>query len=114
MSAGLIYIKKRTIPEWLTCMILVMPLLLAFFIDFLHLPSFVKYLIDFAIVLVLALNISGKRIFFRASTLPIVILVVCFFLYTLILYVFNYQSAIYYLWGLRNNFRFYIAFKSLK
>ena len=67
MSGGLIYIKKRTIPGWLTCLILVMPLLLAFFIDFLHLPSFVKYLIDFAIVLVLALKISGKRICFQLS-----------------------------------------------
>ncbi|MBR7132414.1 MAG: hypothetical protein IKD04_02670 [Clostridia bacterium] len=110
MSRGLLYIKKRNFPEGLTCLVLILPLLLSFFIDFLHLPSFVKYLIDIAIVLILASSLLSRRVFFRAGTLPLVVLIVGFFLYTLIMYLFNYQSIVYYLWGLRNNFRFYIAF----
>ena len=33
-----------------------------------------------------------------------------FFIYTAINYIFNYQSIYYYIWGLRNNFRFYVFF----
>ena len=38
------------------------------------------------------------------------ILVAVFFFYCLILYLFRFQSIIYFLWGARNNFRFYIFF----
>lgn len=36
--------------------------------------------------------------------------IAAFFLVTLLVYLVRYQSALYYLWGLRNNFRFYVVF----
>ena len=51
-----------------------------------------------------------SNIYINKSLMPFLILVVIFLLYTLITYFLHFQSPFYYLWGLRNNFRFYVAF----
>ncbi|MBR3844174.1 MAG: hypothetical protein IKM39_01560, partial [Clostridia bacterium] len=51
-----------------------------------------------------------QRIFFRRNLTPFVALAGLFLLYTFVVYIFNYQSVFYYLWGFRNNFRVYVAF----
>lgn len=107
---GVLYIKKRTLPEWLAYLIFVMPFLLSFFTDFLGIPDFLKYFIDAAWLVASGLLVFNRRISLNRDLIPIVILLVAFLGYTLINYAFNYQSVLYYLWGFRNNFRFYIAF----
>lgn len=102
-------IRKRTFQGWMACIIFVMPFLLAFLQDFLGLPSFVKYIIDVAWVLLLALMLLQKRIT-KTETKPLAILVGVFFGIVFLVYLFNYQSVFYFLWGVRNNFRYYVAF----
>ena len=110
LSIRTIYIKKRTISQWLTCYILVFPFLLAFLLEFLHLPSLLKYSIDLAWVSVFVIIFFRSRVYLRKQVALYAALIGIWFLYTLITYLFNYQSPFYYLWGLRNNFRFYVAF----
>ena len=42
--------------------------------------------------------------------MKMIVWVAVFLLYTLVVYIVQYQSVLYYLWGIRNNFRFYAAF----
>ena len=108
---GKLYIKKRTLPCWLACYIAVFPLFMATLIDFFHLPDIVKYTADVAWVLaLLALIFLRKHFVFEKKVTPFIIYVIGFFLLLFIVYLFNYQSTAYFLWGFRNNFRFYIAF----
>ena len=107
---GKLYIKKRTFPEWLTCYIFLMPFLLSFFLDFLGLPSFLKYTVDLAWIGAFVFLFFKKRISVEKKIAPFTIFIGLFFLCLLIVYLFRFQSAFYFLWGVRNNFRFYIAF----
>lgn len=110
MNHGQLLIKKRTLPEWLTIYIFVLPFLLSFFLEFLKLPGLIKYTVDFAWIALFAFMFIGKRIFINKKiTLP-VILVGIWLLYVFIAYLFNFQSVFYFLWGIRNNLRFYVAF----
>ncbi len=107
---GKIYIKKRTFPEWLIRWVAVFPLLMAFFLEFLSLPGFLKYTVDVAWLLVLLSMVLRRRANLKDKNSPFILFTLFFFLYTLIVYCFNAQSPFYYLWGIRNNFRFYVAF----
>lgn len=105
-----LYIKKRSIYEWLTIYIFLLPFFFGFFIDLLHLPNAIKYTIDIAWVTIFAVLFLRKKVILKKNIRPFVIFTGIFFIYTFIVYLFNFQSPLYYLWGLRNNFRFYIAF----
>lgn len=107
---GLIYIKKRSVPEWFTYIIFIFPFIMAFLLEFLSLPSFVKYIVDLIYICgILSVSVRKNTALSKKLT-PFVIFAVVFLLYTFIVYLFNFQSPFYYLWGVRNNFRFYIAF----
>lgn len=104
-----ITIKKRSATGWLVWLLIMMPFFLAFLNEFLGVSNAVRYLMDVAWGGLLLLMVLNKR------SLPgavggLALWVILFFLYTLMVYIAQYQSALYYLWGFRNNFRFYIAF----
>ncbi len=107
---GLLYIKKRSVPEMLTYGIFFFPFIMAFLIEFLNLPSFVKYFVDamYLVGVFLVFLQRGNRI--KKNLAPFAVFTVVFLIYTLLIYLFNFQSPFYYLWGVRNNFRFYAAF----
>ena len=105
-----IFIKKRSLPEVLTYIIFLMPFFLSFFLEFLKLPSLIKYFIDLCWLGVLILLILVKRVYFKKDIAPAVFIVLTFFVTALIVYLFNFQSPFYFFWGLRNNLRFYVAF----
>ncbi len=107
---GKLYIKKRTLPEWLTLYIFLMPFFLSFFMDFLMVPSLIKYTIDIAWCSVMVVILFRKKITMNQDTTRFAIFTLVFLLYVGILYLFHYQSIFYFLWGFRNNFRFYAAF----
>lgn len=104
-----IEIRKRTIPACLAIFVFIMPFFLPTVLQLLGLPGILKYTVDFAWVL------GGVILFFRKSVslprniMPVVTFVVIYFLLEFVLYLFNFQSIIYFLWGVRNNFRFYVA-----
>lgn len=109
-KTGLLYIKKRSTYEVLTYIIFLFPFIMAFLLEFLHLPSFVKYSVDVMYLIALFLMNNGKNTLIQKEHTAFVAFVVSFLLYSLFTYLFNFQSPFYFLWGVRNNFRFYIVF----
>ena len=109
-NSGKLYIRKRTLPEWLTFYIFIMPYLLSFLMEFLKVPSVIKYTVDAAWVGIFLLLFARRRVQLDKKVTPFVILTGIFLLYVTVVYLLNYQSVFYFLWGVRNNFRFYVAF----
>ncbi len=107
---GNIYIKKKTFPEVLVFVVLIFPFLESFLTEFLPFPRAMRYILDVIIVVLLVSLFWKGRLDVNGNALPLLILVGLFFLYVLVTYIFSYQSPFYFLWGLRNYFRFYIAF----
>lgn len=103
-------VKKRALPEIFTYIIFLMPFFLSFFQDFLGLPSFIKYSIDVCWIGALVFLLFVKRAYVKKDIAPAITIVAVFFVLALIVYLFNFQSPFYFLWGLRNNLRVYIAF----
>ena len=103
-------IEKRSFPEWLTLWIFFLPIMWGIIFDLLQLPSILKYTADFAWVILLAFMTIHRKLELHKHTLPILMLVLGFALYSVVLYLFHFQSPFYLLWGLRNNFRFYVFF----
>lgn len=103
-------IKKRTIPEIFTYIIFLMPFFLSFLQDFIGLPSFIKYAIDICWLGTLVAMFYVKRAYIKKDTAPAIFIVIAFFSIAFIVYLFNFQSPFYFLWGIRNNLRFYVTF----
>lgn len=107
---GIIYIQKRSLPEWLLWFIFLFPFLMAFLTELLNMPSFVKYLVDAAYVIAFMFVFFRRMALLNRKVMPFVMFFIAFLLYTFTVHIFNFQSPFYYLWGFRNNFRFYIVF----
>lgn len=110
-SIGKIYIKKRSFCEWLTAFVFFLPFFRATFLELLGIPDIISFLADVALVFIITnIIIVNKKLQIHRIFYPYVVLVCVFFVYVTITYLFNYQSFFYYFWGLRNYFRFYVAF----
>ena len=109
-----IRIKKRTQPEWLCWMIIVLPFVFGTLTDLLNLPATIKYILDFAWIVALLMmilaNLRSKAPDSKVRVMNLCIWPVLFVIYAVLLYIPNYQSGFYLLWGIRNNFRYYVAF----
>lgn len=106
-------IEKKSQPEWALLIVLFITMFNGFFVNVFHFPSAIKYIIDAVIIFLLCLgvvNLHDKKVFVSNEAKPLIVWIVAFFAVTLIVYIFNFQSMLYYLWGLRNNFRFYVFF----
>ena len=106
----MLQIKKRSLCQFLLLYIFVLPIMLNFLQDFLYFPSFIKYTADAAWLVVLCCLIITKEQRIYKQVLPFILYSIVFFIYVLVVYLFRYQSPFYFLWGFRNNFRYYIAF----
>ena len=102
--------KKHSQVGWLLMYIFALPFAFSFLIDLLHIPSSIKYTIDFALVLLLLLmNMNNRHLDF--SKIEGILQSIGFFLLiTIIGFVLEYKSIVYYVWGLRNNIRFFLFF----
>ncbi len=107
---GLIYVKKRSLAEMMTYFIFLFPFIMALLLEFIGIPSFIKYTVDLVYVCALLLVTIRKYAVLNKKLTPFVIFTVGYLLYCFIVHLFNLQSPFYFLWGVRNNFRFYIAF----
>lgn len=112
-NRGKLYIKKRTVPQWLTLFVLIFPFCFALFIEFLNFPSLIKYLVDIAWVGAALFIFFQRGVVLKKGITPFYVFILVFLLYTLVIYLFNFQSIGYYLWGVRNNFRFYFCFLAI-
>lgn len=101
-----IRIKKPTQTGSLLWMLILMPFLFALLNEVLGLPWAIRYVLDAVWCLLLVyLFLSG-----RWGDRGLGIWVCLFLIYTLLAYLPQWQSPLYYLWGVRNSFRFYAAF----
>jgi len=107
---GVLKIRKRPVQDWLVMVFFFLPFMLAFATEILRLPSFIKYLMDILLVALTAVLVIRKRFVITAKLRPLAIMLSFFLVYALIGYLFNFQSPFYLIWGLRNTFRFYLAF----
>ena len=105
----IVRIKKPSQAEFLLWVILVWPFLLGTFIELIGLPSATKYVCDIAWLGLLLLMLLQRRTKTREQKI-LRSFVVCFLAYTLLGSIVNLQSPLYYLWGIRNNFRMYVVF----
>ncbi len=105
-----IYVKRRSLPEWLTLYLFLYPFIIAILLDVFKLPSFVKYTADMAWVSVLAIMLFERKIFFSKKTMSCFALIFSWLILCAIVYLFNFQSIFYFLWGLRNTLRYFVAF----
>lgn len=109
-TSGILKIEKRPLPYWLILWIIALPICWGTFFNLLSLPPVVKYTADIAWIGLLFFMVFKRTIEVHKIVVPLVIGIVVFFVYCLIMYLVNYQSVIYFLWGVRNNFRFYVFF----
>lgn len=82
----------------------------AFLTELLPIPDAIKFLCDGFLVLLLLKLFLQRLTKIDNYSMPFVVIVGLFFFITLVGYLFNYQSVFYYLWGLRNNIRMFVAF----
>jgi len=73
-------------------------------------PDIIKFIPDALLLFLCFLVLPSRRFVVTKNIKPLLYIILGFFVYTLIAYLFNFQSPFYYLWGLRNHFRFYAAF----
>lgn len=109
ISVKKLYIKRRTLPEWLIYFMLIMPFAFGILIDLAGLPTLVRFTLDFALVGLLGILMLRAENRIKRRLLPLLIFFSCFTFYLLVSYLFNYQSVFYFIWGFRNNFRFIFA-----
>jgi len=109
-STGLLHLRDRSAIRWLMLFVSMWTFLVKPFGSLPGVASYAKYIADVVLVLMLFLLFSRRNLSFRRTAVPALILACIFFAYTLVVYVFRFQSPFYFLWGLRNNFRFYVAF----
>lgn len=110
LLSGKIHINKRPLPQWLTFYVFYMSFLIPALQGFFGLPSVIKYTIDVAWIAVTVLLFVRKEVTLYKKVIPFLIFTGVFIAYTAVVYIFRFQSPFYYLWGFRNNFRFYFAF----
>lgn len=103
-------VSRRTQPGWLIHILLMLPFLLGTLHDFLGLPYGIRYLLDGAWLGLLIYLLRFHRSVDWTHIRGFRVLLGAFLLITALVYPVQYQSGLYYLWGLRNNFRFYVAF----
>jgi len=105
-----IYIRRRTLSQWLTVYLFVMPFLLNAIQAVSNELSILKYTLDVAWVGIVVMALMHPKIRIKRKIFPLACIILGFFLYCVVVYSFRYQSVVYFLWGFRNNFRFYAAF----
>lgn len=103
-----IRISKRTPTGWLMWLLIMLPFLFGTLNDFFGLPRMIRYLLDVVWIVLLIIGIRCTRKKKRINLLET--WTILFFVCTILIYIVQYQSVQYYLWGVRNTFRFYVAF----
>lgn len=105
-------IKKRPQSEWFVLFMILMPFAFGTLIDMLHLPNLIKYSIDIMWLLLLLTLAVNRFTMPNRSSRSLLYCILVFLIITLIGFALNVSSPLYYLWGFRNNFRFFIFFLS--
>jgi len=112
-SALTLKIKKRSQQHTCIYFIVFFPFFNGLIFELLHLPWAIKYTLDVAWIFLTALiilNFSRNNLFIPKWHKFVYFIPIIFFLFVCFVYIFRYESLFYFLWGFRNNFRFYLTF----
>ena len=107
-----IKIKKPKQSDFLIDILLWVPVLNALLTELMGFPRSILYACDAAWVCLLCLRILQTKSG-GLETARVLIWVTGFLVYTAMIYCIQYQSVLYYLWGMRNAFRYYAAFAAV-
>lgn len=110
MSNWRITIKKRTQTGCLMWLLILLPFLFGLLNELLALPKAIRYILDVAWFGLLGFMLLKRRMRKSAGISQSAIWIWMFLLYSLIGSLVQLQSPLFYLWGIRNNFRFYVAY----
>lgn len=105
-----IRLKHRSQNERLVWILLWGPFLIAPLMQFIGLPGAVKYILDVVWFFLLIIMLFREKRVIKRSSRFLLGWSIIFFIFTLVNYIANFQSPLYYLWGFRNNFRGYVLF----
>lgn len=101
---------RRALIEWMVVIIAFWPFLFNFVNTLPGMLQYLKYMPDAMLAVLVVLSLYGGKISIQRKLKVPFVLAILFFFYTLIVYLLQFQTLAYYLWGFRNNFRFIIAF----
>lgn len=110
MNSSKLKIRHLCQNQILIWIIILTPFLILPSTIFLGIPSVVKYVADLSWALLLLTMLTKRKRVSIYRIRSIRLWVILFFVLSLLLYIINFQSIFYYLWGIRNNIRFYILF----
>lgn len=91
-------------------MLIFLPFCLGTLNGFLGLPYAIRYIMDVAWVSLTVIILRYNWVIDTAGIKEIIAWILLFLSVTVVVYLVQYQSVFYYLWGFRNNFRYYAAF----
>ena len=103
-------VKKQSQRENLISFAIFMPFTFGLLIDGLGFPNIIKYSVDVAWIILLFFMIISRMTLPNKESKGLLWHTLCFGLITLVGAVVAFQSPLYYFWGFRNNFRFFILF----
>lgn len=102
--------RRKGQAEWMTLFVLVMPFFFFLLMDVMHFPPIVKYVVDIGWLFLLFALLRKQRNLPNVQSIRLFQIAGAFFALTLVGFLFNYISGFYYLWGMRNNVRFFVFF----
>ena len=110
ISSGYLKIRNRTFLQWMTFLVALWTVLFKWASALPGGLGYLKYLPDGILLIMLLVFFGSGKVTLRRTILTPLQIVGGFFTYCLFVYLLQYQSLAYFLWGLRNTFRFFIAF----
>lgn len=102
--------RRYVLEEKMSQLLVYCSIILPIFMGMPVVPSVVKYTADVLWIGAVLCTVIRGRVRFGRNILPLAVTVVLLFSYALLVYFARFQSWFYFLWGIRNLFRFYIAF----
>ena len=102
--------RRKTKTEWLTLYVFSLPFLFFLLMGILGFPELVKYTIDIAWVCLLFCMLNRRDLYLDRHTGRLAAIIGIFFAISCVGFLSHYQSVWYYLWGIRNNARFFVFF----
>ena len=102
--------RRRTQGEWCVAFAVFMPFTFGLLLDGLGLPTYIKYSIDVVWLFLLFSLLATRCQLPNLESQKLLFVVLLFWVTTLIGALFSFQNPLYYLWGFRNNFRFFVFF----
>lgn len=104
-----IKIKKRSQTGWGMCLIIVLPFLFGLLNELLGVLWAIRYLLDVSWLFLTVMVFRYNRQVLNNDTKELLCYILIFIGLTFSVYFIQYQSVLYYLWGFRNNFRFFFV-----